>query len=199
MTLVLLHEGDIKAAHNGRVVKKAWVPAVRETQATLDQLHDMVAHEREAGFAEGKAAGEAEAHMIWNQKIMALTSEAAAAHRHLRTQSSELAIEIVRKLAPSLGAAQLVPALAERLAQELVPTGKIDIYVHPDALAETRMRLASLDTPIEVWPDEQASLFECRIETTEGRIDGSLHVQLDALENAFAANTPTDDMAHPYE
>ncbi len=199
MTLILLHEGDIKAAHIGRIVKKAWLPAVQETQATLNQLHSMVAREREAGFAEGKATGEAEARLVWNEKIMTLTAGTLAAQTQLRAKSSALAIEIVRKLAPSLTIAHLVPALVEKIAQELVPSGKIDVYVHPDALIETRMRLAGLDTPIEVWPDEHADHFQCRIETTEGRIDGSLHVQLDALESAFGNTQYFDDANSSYE
>ncbi len=188
MSIVLLHQSTVTAAHLGRVVKRAWVPTLTETRETLDKLASIVTNEREKGFAEGKAKGEAEAKQIWNQKLISLAAEVAADQKILRAQSASLAVEIVRKIAPTLGAAQLVPALTEAIARDLVPGNKIEIYVHPEALIETRARLAALDTPIDVIGDEKAELFQCRIETAHGRIDGSLSVQLDMLDATFAAS-----------
>jgi type III secretion protein L len=195
VSIVLLHQSNVTAAHRGRVVKRAWVPTLTETKDTLDQLARIVAIERESGFAEGKAKGEAEAKLIWDQKLISLAADVAKEQNILRAKSAALAVEIVRKLAPTLGAAQLVPALTECIARDLVPGNKIEIYVHPEALIETRARVAGLDTPIDVIGDEQAELFQCRIETAHGRIDGSLNIQLDALDATFAANAKMEQSA----
>jgi flagellar biosynthesis/type III secretory pathway protein FliH len=196
MTLVLLHHTHITAAHKGRVVKSSWVPIIKETQDALDQLAAIVADEKASGFAQGKAQGEVEAKRILVQKLAALEQGAADERQALRDRSASLAIEIVRKLAPSLGSASLVPALAKQMASGLVPDSKIKLYVHPDALTETRMHIAPLDMHIEVVADVDANEFLCRIETSQGQIDGSLDVQLDALSQAFAMKNARHEARH---
>jgi flagellar biosynthesis/type III secretory pathway protein FliH len=185
MGLVILHNSRITAAHKGRVIKAAWVPVVKETQAALDQLAAIVADEKAAGFAEGKAKGEAEAKQIVTQKLVALEQKFKTHSQTLRTQSASLAVEIVRKIAPSLGISNLVPALAEQIVATLTLDSKIKIYVHPNALIETRMKFIPLDMHVEVISDADSDEFSCRIETSLGVIDGGLETQLEVLRQAF--------------
>jgi flagellar biosynthesis/type III secretory pathway protein FliH len=190
VNLVVVQNSAIATVlHKGRVVKAAMVPSLQQADDILSKIDSIIAEAKQSASLQSSAAADAAGKTRWDEKLIQLESEINMDRKQLRDQVSKLAIEIVRHLAPAVGALEMVPALVDKLAKEQMNDLKLQIHVHPDVVAVTRARTLTLNADVEVFSDPQADAFSCVIETPHGKIDGSLETQLSLLEEAFAADS----------
>lgn len=192
MTYLLLSSGPSGALLTDQpVIRREEVSAVQdaaELTATLDAHRQAV---REAAYregfdqgrAEGVAAAAAEAALALTQVHAALERE----RERLRGAAGTLALDIVRRIAAGLAPEEVLGALAEQAARDLLPEEPIRVRVAPDAAGAVQRRLWPLDARIEVVSDGDLPAGDCVLDTPSGRTHAGLEVQLRALETAFAA------------
>lgn len=186
MTLILIAQTpQATLAHKGRIIKAEHVSTAQHANFLLGKLGDVIAEAKEQALAAQQAALAEENHQQCNAKLMALAVEADRLNAVQKSTVAHLALEVVRRIAPDIGSAVLLPAMIEKIVRELVQHPRLNIFVPSAALAPTRARLAAQDIAIDISIDETLSAFDCRIETPHGSIDGSLETQLSALEVAF--------------
>jgi len=170
----------------------------REDVAHLDAAAEVVAnldaHRRAAreaavaeGFAEGHAEGTAKAAREVAQTLAEVHAALQGERARLRAAAAALALDIVRRIAAGLAADELLAALAEQAARDLLPEEPIGVRVVPEAVGAVRRRLWPLGAQIEVQGDPDLGAEDCVLDTPSGRTHAGLEVQLKALETVFAA------------
>ncbi|WP_300621188.1 FliH/SctL family protein [Dokdonella sp.] len=193
----------------GRVIPAAaWLPLSR-AQELVDQANGAVralegeleaerAAAREQGLAEGRR--EALDHFAAATSALGIARDQLA--ERMRNQVTELAVAIVERIAPALGADKLVPMLVGEAIRQLAFEPNLIVRVHPDVADATRQRLASDGfglggTPAtEIVATPEFSEFDCVIETEGGVVRAGLREQLDqvrtilAVAREQAADTP---------
>ena len=138
-----------------------------------------------AGYAEGRSATMAEA----SAELLALTGRADADRARVRNDVSQLALEVVRRIAGEIGEADTVAALASRAAADLLPDAVATVRVRPEALEATAARLAG-NRGLTVIADPALAFGDCLIETPLGISHAGLDIQLAAVERAWSAALP---------
>lgn len=136
----------------------------------------------EEGRREGRAAGAVEA----ARAVAALAHETRRVQAEQRRMLGALAIEVVRRVAASLGPQAVLEALAEQAAREVLGDQPLTVHVAPEGAAGVADRLSSLNAQIEVVADSQVEGGGCLIVTAKGSAYASLDLELAALERAFA-------------
>jgi flagellar assembly protein FliH len=163
----------------------------REDIAHLDHAAEIVAgleaHRQAArdvataeGFAQGHAEGAARAARETAETLAAVHNALQTERARLRASSATLALDIVRRIAAGLAAEEVLAALAEQAARDLLP-------VAPDAVGAVSRRLWPIGARIEVHADPDLPADDCVLDTPSGRTHAGLEVQLKALETVFAA------------
>jgi type III secretion protein L len=147
---------------------------------------------RREGYAAGFAAGETAARRQLAQTQVDLASRAQREREALRAQTEAtvamLALEVVRKLAGELDAAELVAALARTAVQQLIEDEPVTLVVHPAVARRVRERCQRAVVGDARWPavnvEEDATLkpFDCRLVTRAGTTVAGLDAQLRRLE-----------------
>lgn len=192
MTYLLLSSGPSGALLTDQpVIRREDVEAVRdaaELTAALDALRQAARETAqregfEQGRAEGAAAAAREAAQTLAQVHAALESE----RERLRAAAGALAIDIVRRIAAGLAPEEVLAALAEQAARDLLPEEPIRVRVAPEAAGAVERRLWPLEARIEVTADPDLAAGDCVLDTPSGRTHAGLDVQLRALEAVFAA------------
>ena len=138
-----------------------------------------------AGYGEGRAAAMAEV----SAELLALTGRADADRARLRNDVSQLALEVVRRIAGEIGEADTVAALAGRAAADLLPDAIATVRVRPEALDATASRLAG-NRGLTIIADPALAFGDCLIETPLGISHAGLDIQLAAVERAWSAALP---------
>ena len=138
-----------------------------------------------AGYGEGRAAAMAEV----SAELLALTGRADADRARVRNDVSQLALEVVRRIAGEIGEADTVAALASRAAADLLPDAIATVRVRPEALEATAARLAG-NRGLTVIADPTLAFGDCLIETPLGISHAGLDIQLAAVERAWSAALP---------
>lgn len=146
---------------------------------------------REAGHAAGVAQGLAEVREEFGAAMAKHAQDRQAAQQAARAAVGTLALAVVKKLAASLGAHQLVPALVEQAVVGLLPDPAARVHVHPDVVGAVRDHLARIDFKAEVLGDETLAPYDCVLEDGKGRSLLGLDSQLDVIGKALAAAAPT--------
>jgi flagellar biosynthesis/type III secretory pathway protein FliH len=187
--IVVQNSAIATVLHKGRVVKANMVPSLKQADDLLSSIDTIIAEAKQAASLQSSVAADVAGKIKWDEKLIQLEYEVNSDRKDLRDQVSKLAIEIVRHLAPAVGALEMVPALVDKLAKEQIGDLKLQIHVHPDVVAATRSRTLTLNADVEVFANPEADLFSCIIETPHGKIDGSLETQLFLLNEAFTADS----------
>jgi type III secretion protein L len=202
--VALFATDDTNVATTQRVLLPPQLQSLADVDALLGELQQRHAtsearaaaaaeRARAEGRAEGRAAGDREAREVLAQ---ALTDIALAAQREreaLRAQAQAcvgaLALEIVRKLAGELDAAELVARLAQHAVHQLLDDEPVTLVVHPGVAAGVRARCAAPGTvPQRVLAvEEDAALdpLDCRLVTRAGTTLAGLHTQLERVAAAW--------------
>lgn len=183
----------------GRVIPAAaWLPLTR-VQELVDQANRAVqaldaelAAERAAARAQGLAEGRRDALDQFAAATNALHVAREQLAERMRGQITELAVAVVERIAPALGADRLVPMLVGEAVRQLAFEPSLVVRVHPDVAEATRERLAGdglglSGTPTtEIVATPEFGEFDCVIETEGGVVRAGLREQLDQVRTILA-------------
>ena len=186
----VLPADELRALADGRELLVA-LQASREAEGV--RLAVATDSARDAGFAEGLAAGRraAREQFAKEQAEIAVTAqrERVALRQQAEASVAMLALEVVRKLAGELDAAELVAALAHQAVRQLVDDEPVTLVVHPVAVDRVRERATAGAHGLAISVQEDAGLAptDCRLVTRSGTTLAGLDTQLRRLESAWDA------------
>jgi flagellar biosynthesis/type III secretory pathway protein FliH len=206
MSYVALFAGwDTSIATTQRVFRPSQLQAladVDELLAALQERHATSAaraaaaaeRARADGHAEGFAHGERAAREALARHLTQIEAIAQRERAVLRAQVesciASLALEIVRKLAGELDAAELVTRLAHQAAAQLLDEEPATLVVHPDLATAVRARCARCadagGPALAVQEDAELDRFGCRLVTRAGTTLAGLETQLRRIERAWS-------------
>jgi flagellar biosynthesis/type III secretory pathway protein FliH len=186
----VLPAAELRALADGRELLAA-LQASREA----DGVRLAVAGDkaRDAGYAEGLAAGRRAAREEFAKEQAELAVAAQRERMALRQQAEAsvamLALEVVRKVAGELDAAELIAAIARQAVRQLVDDEPVTLVVHPSAVERVRERTEGSAQGLEISVQEDAALapLDCRLVTRSGSAVAGLEIQLRRLESAWDA------------
>lgn len=176
----------------------AWVPLSR-AQELVDQANRALQElgaELDAERAQARELGLAEGRRSALDQFAAATQALQTARDQLaeqmRAQLTGLAVAVVERIAPALGADKLVPVLVGEAVRQLAFEPNLVVRVHPDVAEETRQRLAQEGIgiggvpAIEVVATPEFGAFDCVIETEGGVVRAGLNEQLEQVRTILA-------------
>lgn len=194
MSFVLIHaDREATLLRDDPIVPARELPAFTAARDLLDAvaaLRDEAAGATEAakeaaraeGYAAGHAEGLAAGAAAVREELLRLVQADAVRAQEQRGDLARLALEVVRRIAADLGAADMVAAMADRAAAGVAPDPAPTVRVHPDALAATRARLGER---VAVEADAALAPTDCVIATPLGEVHAGLETQLAALARAW--------------
>lgn len=197
MTFYVIHAGAAATlASDDAVVPAADIAILRSANEVLlraDAIGDAVATSAEAvrlkaeatGTAAGLTAGRDAALAEAQAHLLDLTARAAADRAIARSDVSRLALEVVRRIASEVGSVEMVAALAERAAADLLPETVATVRVPIAAVAATSARLIGY-AGLTVVADAELSDNDCIVDTLLGVSHAGLDIQLAAVEKAWS-------------
>lgn len=147
---------------------------------------------RQSGLEAGRREGQREASERMTEAVARMVSEQHAQTQATRAAVGTLALAVVNKLAATLGAEQLVPALIEQAVVELLPQRPTRVRVSPEAVEATRERVGRLGLSADVRADETLQPFDCVIDSVNGQHVVSLDTQLAAIARALGVSETVD-------
>jgi type III secretion protein L len=186
----VLPAAELRALADGRELL-----AALQTSREADGVRLAVATDRarDAGYAEGLAAGRlaAREQLAKEQAELAVAAqrERVALRQQAEASVAMLALEVVRKLAGELDAAELVAAIARQAVRQLVDDEPVTLVVNPAAVDRVRERTAGGTHGLAITVQEDAALapLDCRLVTRSGSAVAGLEIQLRRLESAWGA------------
>jgi flagellar biosynthesis/type III secretory pathway protein FliH len=139
---------------------------------------------RTEGHAEGLAQGLAAARDEVAAELFRLAMRDSEERRARQQEISTLALEVVRRIAGTMGEEQVLIGLAERTIAALAPNVTATVRVPPAHAKAVRARLAGRDS-LSVEADPTLSGMDCVVETPLGRHYAGLERQLALIEAAW--------------
>lgn len=198
MTWLLFHRGDATVLAGNAPVISADELARFETIGALltaiDRLHGEAAADVEAervracleGHAEGLASGRAAAQAETDAIAVHLELTARRELDALADMIGTLALEVVRRIAETIGPEQFVAALARQTAEALLTETRARLRVHASVAGAVSKALEHKPL-IAVMADPLLAPTDCVFETDRGAIIASLNNQLDAIDRSWGA------------
>lgn len=184
----------------GRVIPAAaWLPLtqvqelVEQANRAVQALDEELAAERAAAREQGHAEGRQSALDQFAAATAAMHTARERLAERLRGQITELAVAVVERIAPALGADKLVPVIAGEAVRQLALEPNLIVRVHPDVAEATRQRLAGDGLGLggmpttEVVATPEFGEFDCVIETEGGVVRAGLREQLEQVRTILAA------------
>jgi type III secretion protein L len=181
-----------------RVIPAAALVPLQDAQALVDQANEAVARldaqlqgERERARESGRAQGRDAALAEFAASLSALRDARDRLGEQMRAQLGELAVGVVERIAPALGAERLVSTLVAEAVRQLAFEPSLIVRVHPAIADAIRGHLAQegLGTgaaPIEIVATPELGEFDCVIETEGGVVRAGLREQLDQVRVILA-------------
>ena len=181
----------------GVIPAEAWTP-LEEAQRIVEQANTLLrraeaereqifAQARHEGLIEGREAGLREC----ARALQALVDARAAATAELRKRAGDIAIGVVKHIAPAIGAERLVAALVAEAMQKLVFEPHLLVRIHSDVVAQARSEVAALGAAaapdIEIIGDPNLDRFDCIIESAGGIVRAGFDEQLEQARVILAA------------
>lgn len=170
-----------------RIVEQANA-LLRQAEAEREQIFAQARHE---GLIEGREAGLREC----AQALQALADARAAATADLRKRAGDIAIGVVKHIAPAIGAERIVASLVAEAMQKLVFEPHLLVRIHPDIVAQARGEVAALGAAvapdIEIIGDPNLDRFDCIIESAGGIVRAGFDEQLEQARVILAAAEKT--------
>ena len=176
----------------------AWLPLSRaqelvdQANHALQQLDTELAAEHARAYERGYQEGRQAALDQFAAATTALHTAREQLATQMRAQLTELAVAVVERIAPSLGADKLVPFLAGEAVRQLAFEPNLIVRVHPDVAEATRQQLlveglSLAGSPtFEVIGTPEFGPFDCVIETEGGVVRAGLREQLDQVRTILA-------------
>jgi len=198
MSAVVLHHSELLSlASTSRVIAADDVghltSMVDKASALSSLLNDETqrvdearAQARDAGYAEGFEAAQQAGLADAEQQLSARRDELDQRQSQLQNDATQMAFEIVRKLAASLDPADLLAGLAMSAANACEPDEQLVLRVHEKYRQSVADKLTSTTDGqarfAHVIGDASVSLSTCIIETASSRILADLETQTHLLE-----------------
>jgi len=185
----------------GVIPAVAWTP-LSEAQRIVEQANALLCQaetEREQIFAQARLKGLVEGRerglRECAQALQALAQARTAATEELRKRAGDIAIGVVKHIAPAIGAERLVASLVAEAMQKLVFEPHLLVRVHPDIVAQARSEVAALGAAIapdiEIIGDPDLDRFDCIIESAGGIVRAGFNEQLEQARVILAAAEKT--------
>lgn len=181
----------------GVVPAAAWTPLeqaqqiVEQANALLRQAEAEVEQIRAQARFEGLVEGRERGLRDCANALKALAEARASATADLRRRAGDIAIGVVRHIAPALGAERLVAALVAEAMQKLVFEPHLLVRVHPDVAEQARAEVAALGAAAapdtEIIGDPELDRFDCIIESAGGVVRAGFNEQLEQARVILAA------------
>ena len=199
MPLAYLVDGDrFKLAVEGSIIKGEAFKEIADARGLIaaceylaerlrQQEKQILETARQRGFEEGRKEGVANC----SERLAQVEADAARYISALDDKIVRLAVGIVRKIAPRLGAQAIVAELAEQALKEVRAEHFLIARVHPDRHASVVRQLEEFKQAypmvefVDVLPDPQLDLFACVLESEAGVVRADLEVQLEAIERVM--------------
>lgn len=182
---------------SGRIPADAWIPLneahriveranelLREAEARVEEIK---ANARFEGLIEGRERGLRDC----ARAMQALIQARAVATDELRRRAGEVAIGVVKHIAPSIGAERLVASLVAEAMQRMVFEPHLLVRIHPDVVEPARREIralgAAVPPDIEIIGDPDLGRLDCIIESEGGVVRAGFNEQLEQTRRILAA------------
>lgn len=194
---VVVHANrSMQIAATGKVVPPGEVAQFRDALECATSLGQLLASERKRiddarteaqlqGFEAGSARAFEELGQEFASSVARLAGEFEAHQAAARQAVTTLALAIVRKVVPTLGADVVVPGLLQHALSSFVDERPLRARVHPSAVETIVRKLSELDVVLPVMGDDTLNPYDCVLDTAHGRLVASLDEQLDAIERVL--------------
>jgi flagellar biosynthesis/type III secretory pathway protein FliH len=196
-----------------RVIPAAAFVALSEAQGIVEQANDAVARldadlqlERERAREAGRIEGRQAALDQFAAALAALQESRARLDEQMRAQLGELAVGVVERIAPALGAERLVSVLVAEAVRQLAFEPTLLVCVHPSIADAIRQHLTDEGlgigtAPIEIIGKPELGEFDCVIEIEGGVVRAGLGEQLEQVRIilAVAQQKAARDNTQPIE
>jgi len=199
MSLLVLSNSENLHVSTGRLVySKAEIAALGDSLSQCEQLKKSCDEQQQhiesainagygQGYEKGEAAGNEDALGYIAERLVTLGKQANSAREQVQGSSVNLAVQIVEKIASRIGPPEMIAALAQQAASELVPAEAIVVKVHPSMLSQVEEQLAGLgtqlNTPLQFESDVSLNEDGCILETEYGHVKADLETQLSVLRS----------------
>lgn len=185
----------------GMIPAAAWTP-LSDAQSVIEQANALLRQaeiEREQIFAQARREGLIEGREAGLQEcakaLQALIDARATATEELRKRAGDIAIGVVKHIAPAIGAERIVASLVAEAMQKLVFEPHLLVRIHPDIVAQARSEVAALGAAvapdIEIIGDPGLDRFDCIIESAGGIVRAGFNEQLEQARVILAAAEKT--------
>jgi len=181
-----------------RVIPAEALVALSQAQGIVDQANEAAARldaelqfERERAREIGRAEGRQSALDQFAAMLAALQEARERLSGQMRAELGELAVGVVERIAPALGAERLVSTLVAEAVRQLAFEPTLLVRVHPDIAEAIRQHLANEGlgvgaAPIEIVATPELGEFDCIIETEGGVVRAGLREQLEQVRIILA-------------
>ena len=199
--LALIHDPTVCVASDKLVIPAAELASLKNAVELGENLAHLLFQEQgridsaerqgyEKGYKQGRAEGLQQGLEQLSDSLVELVERVDQLHSQLQVSAVKIAIQIVRKIAVEVGEQAMVVSLAETAVQELLPSGKLVVKVHPDLWETVAERLNALQKNLshphmEVRTDDTLALFDCVLDTEHGSVIAGLETQLANLGKAL--------------
>ncbi len=182
---------------SGRIPAAAWT-SLEEAQRIVDRANTLL-REAEARVEEIKANARFEGLIEGRERglrdcaraLQALEQARSVATEELRRRAGEVAIGVVRHIAPSIGAERLVASLVAEAMQRMVFEPHLLVRIHPDVVEPARREIralgAAVPPDIEIIGDPDLGRLDCIIESEGGVVRAGFNEQLEQTRRILAA------------
>jgi len=185
----------------GRIPAAAWT-SLEEAQRIVDEANALLQQARvdaeeikenahRQGLVEGRERGLCDC----VRALQALARARATATEELRRRAGDIAIGVVRHIAPSIGAERLVASMVAEAMQRMVFEPHLLVHVHPDVVEPARREVETLGAAaapdIEIIGDAELGRLDCIIESAGGVVRAGFNEQLDETRRILASAEQT--------
>lgn len=198
MNAMVASEGRYRLyVESGRIPASAWT-SLTEAQRIVEQANELLrqaegrveeikANARFEGLIEGRERGLRDC----ARAMQALVKARSAVTEELRRRAGEVAIGVVRHIAPSIGAERLVASLVAEAMQRMVFEPHLLVRIHPDVVEPARREIqalgAAVPPDIEIIGDPELGRLDCIIESEGGVVRAGFNEQLEQTRRILAA------------
>jgi type III secretion protein L len=170
-----------------KILKAADAALWLEGYRFLEETKAIHAAEHARGYADGKAAGAADAAVLLNETVVRVDHYIAS----LDKQIAELSVNIVRRVLGEMDSKELIAKAAAQALTEFRREKSLKVTVHPEAAEHVRAKLtahireADLGITLRVETDPAFTKEACVVASDFAVIDASVEAQIDALAKAI--------------
>jgi type III secretion protein L len=169
---------------------EAWRDGFRfleEAKATADRLGDAArkAYDTEyaRGYAEGRAAGVAEAARLVGETRRGIDQYVGS----IEGQIADLALDVVRRVLGQFEVGELVARAAEEAAVDFRRARFLKITAHPEIVDRVRPVFAGYNAPmVTIEADPSLAKTACIISSEMAVVDAGIEAQLGAIADALS-------------